>query len=106
MRAETRAQAAQDRVRPGARRVFRFDHGVSRGKSEATFGPLTPEMKLRPPMATTVSTPGRLEQDLLDLAHDRVGPLERGGVGKLDVDQEIALVLGGREAGGHGAEQP
>ena len=37
---------------------FRWDHGVSRGKSEATFGPLTPVMKLRPPMATTVSTPG------------------------------------------------
>ncbi len=37
---------------------FRFDQGVSRGKREATFGPLTPVMKLRPPMATTVSTPG------------------------------------------------
>jgi hypothetical protein len=34
---------------------------VPRGQprnSEATFGPLTPVMKLRPPMATTVSTPG------------------------------------------------
>ena len=36
---------------------FRFDQGDSRGKREATFGPLTPEMKLRPPIATTVSTP-------------------------------------------------
>ena len=39
-------------------RVLRWGHGASRGKSEATLGPLTPEMKLRPPMATTVSTPG------------------------------------------------
>ena len=85
--------------------VFRFDQGVRRGKSEATFGPLTPVMKLRPPMATTVSTPGRLEQDLLDLPHHRVGALDGGGVGKLDVHQEIALVLGGREAGGHHAQQ-
>ena len=38
--------------------VLRLDHGVSRGNREATLGPLTPEMKLRPPMATTVSIPG------------------------------------------------
>jgi len=38
-------------------------------------------------MTTTVSTPGRVEQDLLDLANDGVGPLEGGGVGKLHVHQ-------------------
>src|SRR5262249_45056727 len=35
----------------------------------------------------------RLAQDLLDLLADRVGTLERRGVGKLDVDEEVALIL-------------
>ena len=53
-RARSRARIAS----AWSSRVLRWCHGVSRGKSEATLGPLTPVMKLRPPMATTVSTPG------------------------------------------------
>src|SRR2546422_9549753 len=36
---------------------------------------------------------GLLLQDRVDLPHDGVGPLKRGGLGELDVDQEVALVF-------------
>src|SRR5439155_12350111 len=34
-----------------------------------------------------------LLQDRVDLPHDGVGPLKRGGLGELDGDQEVALVF-------------
>ena len=40
----------------------------------------------------------RLGEDLLDLAADVVGPLQRRRVGELDVQVEVALVLVGNEA--------
>ena len=42
----------------------------------------------------------RLREELLDFLAHRVGPLERGGVGKLDVQEEVALVLVGEKARG------
>ena len=52
-----------------------------------------------PAMATVCVTPGCLPGDRLDLLHHRFGPLERGRVGQLHVDQQVALVLRRDEAG-------
>ena len=41
-----------------------------------------------------------LAGDFLDAMHDPLGPLHRGGVGQLDVHQQVALVLHGNEARG------
>ena len=41
---------------------------------------------------------GRVLEDLLDFPARLVGPLERGGVGQLKADEDIALVLLGQEA--------
>ena len=45
-------------------------------------------------------------QGLLDLGQDGAGPRQGGGVGQGDVDEEIARVLAGDEAGGDLVEQP
>ena len=90
---ELRAQPAQDRAGL-ARAPSASIQGVSRAKEDATFGPLTPVDEAAPADGQHVSTPGVSSEDLLDLPHHRVGALERGGVGQLDVDEEIALVLG------------
>ena len=46
-----------------------------------------------------VSNPGSLEGDLLDRLSHLGSALQRGGVGQLDVHQQVALVLGGDEPG-------
>ena len=43
---------------------------------------------------------GRLRQNILDFRRHLLGSLQRGGVGKLDVQVKIALILVGNEAGG------
>ena len=66
-----------------------------------------PERRLKPAIVLKYSTPLVFAEDLLDLLADRVGALERRGVGQLDVDEEVALVLVGHEAAGQPlAEQP
>ena len=40
-----------------------------------------------------------LRQNILHLGCDQLGSLQRGGVGKLDVQVKITLVLVGNEAG-------
>ena len=45
-------------------------------------------------------------QGLLDLGQDGAGPRQGGGVGQGDVDEEIAGVLAGDEAGGDLLEEP
>ena len=44
--------------------------------------------------------------DVVGVGHRRVGPLQRGRVGKLDRHEQIALVLVGNEADRHFAEAP
>ena len=43
--------------------------------------------------ADGVGHAGDAAGNLVDLGQDRVGPLHRGGVRQLDVDEQIALVL-------------
>src|ERR687892_2244727 len=49
---------------------------------------------------------GHAAGDGRDLIHDLFGPLERGSVGKLDADDDVALVLDRDEAGRQGREPP
>ena len=49
------------------------------------------------------ATPGRLEGDLLDRVGHLERALQRGGVGQLDVDQQVALVLLGMKPVGDAA---
>ena len=48
----------------------------------------------------------RAADDLVDVGHGRVGPLQRGRVGQLDHDVEEALVLLGNEADRHLTDAP
>ncbi len=48
---------------------------------------------------------GRLQEDLLDLVRHGVGALDRGALGQLEADDEIALVLVGDERGRDRAEE-
>ena len=56
--------------------------------------------KLRPLIEPTMSTPGRALQDVAHLLGNRVGALQRGAVGQLDDDEEVALVLDRQEGRG------
>src|SRR2546421_547634 len=46
-----------------------------------------------------VLDPVGLERNLLNLLDDRLGARDRCGIGHLDVDEQVALVLLGNEAG-------
>ena len=48
-------------------------------------------------MKPAISTPGRRLQNVAHLLGDRVGALQRGAVGQLHDDEEIALVLDRQE---------
>ena len=60
---------------------------------------MTRESRLKPAIVLKLAMPSVSQQQLIDLAADRVGPLERRGRRQLHVQQEVAVVLLGHEAG-------
>ena len=78
--------------------AVRSSNGFSWTKRKALFGSVTLSRKSRPITAVVLSTPGVSRQNFVDLLHDRGGAADRGGVGKLDIDVEGALVLLGQKA--------
>ena len=73
---------------------------------EPRFGALAPGISDWPEMPTVWATPGVSRAIDLDLGHDPLRPLDRGRVGQLHVEQQVALVLLGDEARGRMAELP
>ena len=68
--------------------------------------PLVVVRKRFPGDADGVGHAGDAAGDLVDLGQDRVGPLHRGGVGQLDVDEQVALILRGDKAGRRARHPP
>ena len=75
----------------------RSSHGFRIANSTAEFDCAALVRKLRPLMKPAISTPGVACEDVAHLLGDGVGALERGAVGQLDDDEEIALVLDRQE---------
>ena len=73
---------------------------------EPRFGALAFRISDWPEMPTVCSTPGRVVRNLLDAGDDRLRPLDRGGIGQLHVQQQVAFVLLRNEAGQCAIELP
>ena len=82
-------------------RAARSSHGFRIANSTAEFDCAALVRKFRPLIEPTMSTPGVALQDVADLLGDRVGAFQRGAVGQLDDDEEIALVLDRQEGRGN-----
>ena len=67
---------------------------------EPRLGALAFRISDWPETPTVCSTPGMLAGQRLDAGHDPLRALHRRGVGQLDVEEQIALVLLWDEAGG------
>ena len=76
-------------------------NGLRMTNIEAKFEPLAFSRNDWPAMPTVCSTPSVSPGDLLDLPHDGLRAFQRGRVGQLGVDEQIALVLVGHEPGRH-----
>ena len=85
--------------------LVRSSHGFSNTNIDAELVWLVPRTKLKPAKLTTYATAGCLQEVILDPPGDFDGPLERGAVGQLDDDAEVALVFGGDESAGHPAHE-
>ena len=91
-RRELRVQGGDDGVRlERRRRAFVVGSELYEGEAASRTARLREDAE--PRHRVDVVDAGLLLQDRVDLPHDGVCPLKRGGLGELDVDQEVALVF-------------